>query len=305
MKKRIPYVDCLAVLHQGKVRDTHRLPDHENLRLMVATDAVNTHNVVHDSMVPGKGYALTALSIFQLLNVLTEHGINTHIVAFGKKIYDYLPKDRSYPEDLHLRAIIIKVADVIPVEFIWRAYLAGSLEKSYFNDEPNPYGLSLPKGLKRMSPFPEPIFTPTDKSETDDPLNSLLITKEYPEAVALSLQGYEFGRKYALKHGVEIIDYKCEIGRDADGRLIFVDEFLNSDCCRMAESHLIKIGEMPPWMDKEIFRQEAEKIWAGGKKVPITFSDDVLKQGSEGYQKAFKLLTGSTVEQFQNNWLCD
>ena len=89
MKKRTPYVESLELAHQGKVRDTNIIPIHNKLALIVATDAVSTHNKIHKSLVSNKGYALTALSIFFALKVLPTT-IPTHIVAFGKKIYDYL-----------------------------------------------------------------------------------------------------------------------------------------------------------------------------------------------------------------------
>lgn len=301
--KRKPYVECLELAHQGKVRDTYDIPGHEELGLMVATDAVSTHNVVHKSFIPNKGYALTALSIHFVLNVL-PNSIPHHIAAFGRKIYDYLPKDRSYPADLHLRAIIIKKVTVIDIEFIWRAYLAGSLWKDYYSKGiPNPYGLDLPAGLKLMSRFDEPKFTPTEKSATDDPLKSDAVAKNHPEATGMSNMVYAIGREYALKRGLDFIDFKCEIGRDKDGTFLLVDEWLNSDCCRIAESSLIKVGTMPPWMDKEIFREVAEKTWNGGQKTALEFSPEVVTQGSNQYKKAILMLTDLPLEQFQKEYL--
>ncbi len=302
MVRREPYVGCLELAHQGKVRDTYFTPMSDYLRLMVATDAISTHNVVHKSLVPNKGYALTALSIYSAMYIIPPD-IKNHIVAFGKKIYDFLPKDRTYPADLHLRAIIVRAADVIPIEFIWRKYMAGSLWKKYYSKGiPNPYGLSLPDNLQLMSSFSGLIFTPTEKSETDDPLNSESVEVKYPEAVNISRRVYNVGRRHANQRGVEIVDSKCEIGvdRNGNGNLILVDEWLNSDCCRFSEKSAIIVGQEPPWLDKEIFRQYAEKVWNNDPKTPIDFPPEVIKEGSAKYEKAFELLSGQSLKQFQD-----
>lgn len=306
--KRKPYVNCLELAHQGKVRDTYFIPkigklQMDDYRLLVATDAISTHNIVHLSLVPNKGYALTALSIFFALHVIPPD-IKNHIVAFGREIYNFLPKDKNYPADLHLRALIIKVVDVIPREFIHRGYMAGSLWKNYYSKGlPNPYGLSLPDNLRLMSPFEKPIFTPTEKSETDDPLNSEPVNTEYPEAVEISRRVYDAGRAHANKRGVEIVDFKCEVGKNKNGDLLLIDEWLNGDCCRFSEKSSIVVGQEPPWLDKEIFRQYAEKVWGNGPKTPIEFPVEVLTAGSEAYEKAFKMLSNLELKKFQDKFL--
>jgi phosphoribosylaminoimidazole-succinocarboxamide synthase len=67
---RKPYFNTLPLKHQGKVRDTFEIPGHPDLLLMVATDAVSTHNVAHVSLIPGKGQILTAMSVFWALGPL-------------------------------------------------------------------------------------------------------------------------------------------------------------------------------------------------------------------------------------------
>ena len=49
-------------------------------------------------------------------------------MASGVDIFDFLPGDRSdYPEGLHHRAIVVKELQMIPIEFIIKAYLTGQL----------------------------------------------------------------------------------------------------------------------------------------------------------------------------------
>ena len=60
-------------LYRGKTRDTYALPNPE-LLLVVASDRLSTHNIVHESTVPGKGEVLTALSVFWFKHVLGQIG---------------------------------------------------------------------------------------------------------------------------------------------------------------------------------------------------------------------------------------
>ena len=292
---RKPYLTNLPFKHQGKVRDTYPIPGRPDLLLMVATDAVSTHNVAHLSFIPGKGQILTATTVFWARGPLQD--IDTHIVAYGPRIYEY-PLGDGLPEDLHLRALVVKKLTMLPYELIFRKYLAGSLWASYQKGETNPYGIDLPTGLELMSPL-QTIFTPTEKSATDDPVNARAIEVLCPGAVMLARKVYERGHEFALARGINIIDFKAEVGVDSDGRLCLADEWLNGDCCREVDANKIVVGQDPPWADKEIARQEAVRLW-GGKKSgpPLEFPEDVISHCSGAYRNVFEQITGNTLEKF-------
>jgi len=291
--KHKPEIDSLNLYSQGKVRDMYLALAFKHL-LPVATNRVSTHNIVHKSLIPFKAEVLTALTIFWVNEIFRKENIPHHIVAYGKDIYNYLPEG-SYPDDLHLRALVVKKLDMIPVEFIWRQYLTGSIFKNYYSkDEENPYGVILPTGLQNMSFLKDSIFTPTDKSETDNPLDSLNTAVKYAEMFFLTQKVYESCRQYALKRGIDIIDTKLECG----GRII-ADEIITPDSSRFVLSKDIQEGKNPPWLDKEIFRQYAESVWNGGKKVPLTFPHEIIKEGSQKYLQLFHMLTGQTLQEFQ------
>ena len=280
-----PAVTCLPLVHQGKVRDTFALPGHPGLLLMVASDRISTHNIVHESTIPRKGEFLTEISVFWMTQVLKE--TPSHLRAYGEDIYRYLYSDTKVP-DLHLRAIVVSKLTMVPVEFIFRDRLAGSLLKSYASSEANPYGLVLPRGLSLMSEFPEgTIFTPTDKSETDDPLNSESVLRCYPQAYATAKRAYEKGRTYATGRGIEIIDGKFEVGYFEGGLGVYVtlgDECLTPDSCRFVDANDVAVGKEPSWLDKQYVRDYAESAWAGGKKVPLVLPPEVCEETTRRYQ---------------------
>ena len=304
-----PYLSDAALIHQGKVRDTYALECYPDLLLMVATDRISTHDVVHVSMVPGKGQVLTAMTVYWSKYVFPD--IPTHIVAYGKKIYEYLPRDQTYPDDLHLRAIVVQRVDMMPFELIFRARMAGSLwNKFYSQGKPDPYGLVLPPGLHLMDRLEPPVFTPTEKSETDDPVNADFMRSRdsrYDEAIALARRAYDEGRNRAAVSGIEIIDAKFEVGFDQDSNPILADEWMTGDCARFVESRDICVGAEPPWMDKELFRQDAMRQWTRGgvvKGTPLVFSDEVIAGGMRAYRKIFEMLSGFGLEEFQQSQFC-
>lgn len=293
-----PAVSRLALISRGKVRDTFAIPGIQSLLLVVATDRVSTHNKKHLSEIQNKGQTLTALTVFWMAKILKN--TNTQLVAHGKEIYEYLPGG-DYSVDFHLRAIIVKKLKMIPVEFIFRDRMAGSLYKDFYSKNiTNPYGVNLDPGLELMSPFADTLFTPTDKSETDVPLVSAEVITEYSTAHQLAYNVYATGREYAAQCGIEIIDGKFEIGIDPETQgVVLADECLTPDSCRFVRAGTIEISRDPEWLDKEYLRHEAERMWAGGEKVPLQFSDEVCMQTTVRYLEIFKALTGESLSDFQ------
>ncbi len=292
----------IRLLHQGKTRDTYEArtstgskPD----RLIVATDRLSTHNVIHKTQIRYKGEVLTTLTVFWMVDILEKAGLAHHIVAYGAKIYDHLPGRREdYPYDLHHRAIVVRHLDMILVEFVFRAYLAGSLyDKYYSKGLHNPYGIFLNGGLGVMSQFEWPIFTPTDKSETDEPLAAIEVEKQYPAATSLASNAFDITRALMRSRGLEQIDGKLEIGLDENGRVVIGDEH-SLDSTRVCELDAIQCGTMPAWFDKQMARDEAERIWAGGTKVPLEFSPQLATKLSDRYLEGFERIVGMPIGRY-------
>ena len=78
-----PALSSLPLIYQGKTRDTFPTKSPDEL-LIVATNRLSTHNIVHLSEVPFKGEVLTALTIFWLTGILEKAGIKHHLLAYGR-----------------------------------------------------------------------------------------------------------------------------------------------------------------------------------------------------------------------------
>jgi phosphoribosylaminoimidazole-succinocarboxamide synthase len=303
LQGRKAYADNgLELIHRGKVRDTYQASDPQYL-IVVATDRVSTHNVVHLNDVPRKGEVLTALTLYWADLLMQKH--EHHIIACGQKIKDFMPSFVSVDPSFWNRAILVRKLEMIPVEFIFRGYMTGSLWKSYSKGEPDPYGLALPEGLQEMSKLDQLIFTPTDKSEDDDPLVSTDVIIDYTDASNQCALLYLYIRAKLNRVGIEMIDSKFEVGESphCSGLPIIADEFGTPDSSRFCELSEIQEGSTPTWLDKQVLRDEAEMFWNGGKKAPVQFSSEAIERTTKLYLNIFERITGKSLDEFQKVYM--
>ena len=147
----------LPLLGRGKVRDLYAVGD---ALLMVATDRISAFDHVLGTGIPGKGVILTQISLFWF-DLLKDVAPN-HILAAD--VNDFPARLRVYRDQLEGRAMLVKRAEMFPVECVARGYLAGSGWKEY-RAAGTVCGVELPKGLLDGSRLPKPIFTPATKSQ--------------------------------------------------------------------------------------------------------------------------------------------
>lgn len=287
----VQLINGLSFHSRGKGKDMYNIPGHPDLLLLVFRDSLSTHNVVHCTEPTGKGEIIAAQTLFMHLGVLD--GIPNHIEEFGRDIYRVLPSG-VYPLNLHRRAFVVRRAQKPDVEFIFRAHLTGSLEKALRDTHTDPYGLGLSRHLPLMYRFLEPMFTPTEKSETDAPLNAGEVCSRYPIETDLALRAFRKGQEYLHSRGLVLIDAKFELSEG-----VLIDDWLNGDCARIAREADVREGKDPPFFDKEIFRQIALRNWGGGPKIPLVFSNEEVEQGMQGYYAGFKLITDMSLLEFQ------
>lgn len=290
--------------HSGKVRDCWELPDEKHL-LMVASDRVSTHNVSHITLFPGKGEVLSALPLFFNLNVFPR-SIETHMVAHGRKVYDFLPRGlcEQLPPNFHYRAWVVKKLPVTPVEFIFRNHFAGSYAKGCQDGWNSGYGGVNPYGYKHsplaplMVRFPYPLFTPTQKSANDESMDAAYVRETYSAEYHLCMDAFTLATAYLADRGITLIDAKFE----ASGKIL-VDEWFTGDCSRLALAKHCVEGKEPPWLDKECIRQAAIAAWQGGEKVPLVFPQHIVEEAMRKYHEAFERITRMTLAEFQKQHL--
>src|ERR1051325_418503 len=148
----------LNLLRRGKVRDVYTVDD-ERL-LIVATDRISAFDCVLPTPIERKGEVLTALSEFwfeKLGHVVANHLITSNIDEMPEAVQ----RER---QALTGRSMLVRKADVFPVECVVRGYLVGSGWKDYLRTG-EVCGHKLPEGLLESAELREPLFTPSTKAE--------------------------------------------------------------------------------------------------------------------------------------------
>jgi phosphoribosylaminoimidazole-succinocarboxamide synthase len=106
----------------------------------------------------------------------------------------------------------------------------------------------------------------------------------------VSIRLYAEAAEYAAQHGIIIADTKFEFGTDGQGGLVLIDEALTPDSSRFWPASEYRTGVSPPSFDKQFVRDWLEtQSW--NKKAPApALPPDVLRQTSEKYREALRLL---------------
>lgn len=275
---------------QGKVRDVYRLGER---LLIVATDRISAFDCVLPTGIPDKGRVLTQMSVFWfdfLRDVTATHFLTANID-------DYPSELRPFRAQLAGRSMLVKRAEMVPIECVARGYLAGSGWKEY-RAGGTVCGISLPKGLKESDRLPEPIFTPATKEQTGHDENisfdrmSSIVGKDVAAKLRdLTLAIYTKAARYAESRGIIIADTKFEFGF-IDGSLVLGDEVLTPDSSRFWPKNEYQPGCSQNSYDKQYVRDYLEAIhWSKQPPAPALPPEVALKT-SEKYREAYRLLTG-------------
>ncbi|MFN0020760.1 MAG: phosphoribosylaminoimidazolesuccinocarboxamide synthase [Pirellulaceae bacterium] len=277
-------------VRRGKVRDVYDLGDS---LLLVATDRISAFDWVMPNGIPDKGRILTQISAFwfELL------GVPNHVISQNVESFD-LPENFNRQE-LIGRSMIVRKAQVVPIECVVRGYLDGSGWKEYKSGG-NVCGISLPPGLVQCSQLPEPIFTPATKEESGHDINISLekmveiIGGDVAHALRRrSLDVYTRAREYARTRGIIIADTKFEWGWH-EGNLILIDEVLTPDSSRFWPADQYQAGRSQPSYDKQFVRDWLETTGWDKNSPPPRLPEEVVARTRAKYVEAFEKLTGTT-----------
>jgi len=284
----------LTLYARGKVRDIYTVGEQ---LLLVATDRISAFDHVLANGIPGKGKVLTQLSLFWfkfLQDIVPNHLITADLNQYPKEL-------AAYRDELEGRSMLVKRAQMFPVECVVRGYLSGSGWKDY-KATGAVCGIQLPSGLLESDRLPEPIFTPASKSlDGEHDLNI-----SFDDMVArvgahtaerlrdLTLAIYSKASAYAEQRGLILADTKFEFGHAAEG-IILADEVLTPDSSRFWPRDLYAPGGPQPSFDKQFVRDYLESIQWNKQAPAPALPPDVVARTQEKYLEAFRLLTGTSL----------
>ena len=218
-------MEKMEQLYEGKAKKVYATDD-LGLCIVDYKDDATAFNGAKKGTISGKGIINNCVTN-HLMKLLESKGIPTHFV-----------------EQLSDRETLVKRVQIIPLEVIVRNIAAGSLAKR----------LGLEEGHKMSRPVLEYCYK---NDALDDPmvndyhiLAMQFATQEELNTIAdYAFKINEILTNYLSDLGIELIDFKLEFGKTADGKIVLADE-ISPDTCRFWDS---KTGTK---LDKDRFRRD-------------------------------------------------
>lgn len=217
------------MLYEGKAKQVFVTDKVDEVVVRFKDDAT-AFNAQKRGQVDKKGQMNNAITtlIFEYLN---DKGIPTHFI-----------------KQIDEREQLVKKVDIIPLEMVVRNYVAGSMAQR----------LGVEEGLKS----PVTIF---DICYKDDALGDPLIN-DYHAIFLGAATREELDEMYTLtgkineilidlfdKMNIILVDFKIELGKTMDGKIILADE-ISPDTCRLWDKDTMKK------LDKDRFRRDLGEV---------------------------------------------
>jgi phosphoribosylaminoimidazole-succinocarboxamide synthase len=229
-------MEKLEQLYEGKAKKVFKT-DNPDYYIVTYKDDATAFNGEKKGTIENKGI-VNNLVTNHLMAMLETKGIKTHFV-----------------EELNERETLVKKVEIILIEVIVRNIAAGSLSKR----------LGLPEGTVLNK-------TVLEYSYKDDALGDPMINEYHIAALDLAtpeelkiIADYAFKINdilgdYLKDLNIELIDFKLEFGRTADGTIILADE-ISPDTCRFWDS------TTKEKLDKDRFRRDLDGIEGAYQEV--------------------------------------
>ena len=203
-------------LYEGKAKKVWATED-PTIVIVDYKDDATAFNGLKKGTIVGKGVINNKMSNY-LMQLSEKHGVPTHFV-----------------EELSDRETAVKKVTIVPLEVIIRNRAAGSICKRL--------------GLEEGMDFTQPSI---EFSYKDDDLGDPLINGYHADVDTIKAMAFKVNdvlKEYFASIGVELIDFKLEFGKTADGQIVLADE-ISPDTCRFWD---IKTHEK---LDKDRFRRD-------------------------------------------------
>ncbi|HUC36336.1 MAG TPA: phosphoribosylaminoimidazolesuccinocarboxamide synthase [Acidimicrobiales bacterium] len=289
----------MTLLHSGKVRELYDAGD--DLMVMVASDRISAFDVVMAEPIPDKGRVLTAMTVHWLAEL--SDLAPSHLVSADPA--DLPDSAASLGGDAGVagiagRALLVRRAQMLPLECIVRGYLAGSGWKEYCESQ-TLHGTKLPAGLRQAEKLPEPVFTPSTKETVGHDRNidfdeavEMVGRQMATEARDLCVEAYKRAAEAAERQGLLVADTKFELGV-IDGRLALCDEVLTPDSSRFWPADEWEPGTNPPSFDKQPLRDWLEESGWDKRPPPPGLPPEVVSATSARYVTAYERMSGKSL----------
>jgi phosphoribosylaminoimidazole-succinocarboxamide synthase len=210
-------------LYSGKAKSIYKIDD-EKVLIDFRDDITAGNGEMHD-VKSGKGY-LNALISSKLFEVLEEGGAPTHFIEY-----------------IEPNQMIAKNVEIIPIEVIVRNIATGSLCRRFPFEDGTILENPIVQFDYKNDDYGDPMLN-------DDIALALKIAtkEELEELKQLGLKVNKIIYDYFDKIGITLVDFKIEIGKTTDGKLVIADE-VSPDTMRLWDK------ETKEAMDKDVYRK--------------------------------------------------
>ena len=290
---------------KGKVKEAYDLGNRLEFRF---TDNISVFDKVIPSLIPFKGETLCREGVYWFSRA-SKMGIKTHFQEYippnGMLVdkVDIIPSNRITGKSRRF---------LIPLEFICRWYVAGSLFDRVVEGSVSVQSLGFAGGHKVVygEPLPEPFLEVSTKLEKTD---RLLDKAEALEISGLTPSEFDDAREIVLKIDADIgrsveqrglihVDGKKELAFDDNREIMVVDVYGTADEDRFWDKASYEEGEFVD-LSKEYVRQYYRKIGykellyaarAAGAEDPVipALPAEVIDQTSQIYVQLYEMITG-------------
>jgi phosphoribosylaminoimidazole-succinocarboxamide synthase len=300
--------DMGTLLQRGKVKEVFDKGEPDRLHFRF-TDNISAFDKVIPSTVPKKGESLCRTATFWF-GRCRELGIGTHFISMPTKTTMEVRRVRIIRDYDEITTDTVNY--LIPLEFISRHYVAGSLHDRLKKGEVAPeelglkagkvpaYGAKLPRPFIETTTKLEPVDRPLAREEALDMAG--LTEEEYEkiERGILAIDGEIASRAEA--NGLIHVDGKKEFAFDGERNLMVIDTFGTADEDRFWDRDLYYRDEFME-LSKEMVRQHYrttgyhEKLMLarleGQEEPPIPpLPEDLVAEVGELYRSLFERITG-------------
>ena len=290
---------ALQHIYSGKVRDLYEV-DAQHL-LMVASDRLSAFDVVMNETIENKGRVLTGLTNFWLREF--SGSVPMALISCDPDVIESMVPGFSSKTEWHGRTMLVRKAEMLPLECIVRGRLAGQAYDEYVNSG-TVHNMAAPKAMALTDAFPTPMFTPSTKAESGHDINidletaaSIVGAELLSKAQTMCLDLFAKASAKLQASGLTLADTKFELGF-VDGELVVCDEVLTPDSSRIWPSDEVRSGETPPSFDKQPFRDWlSEQPW-DKTPPPPTIPSDILDITSKRYVAAYEKVTGRLLSDW-------
>ena len=298
----------MRLIRKGKVKEVYETENKDELEFFF-TDRISVFDKIIPSDVPHKGETLCRTSAYWF-SVAENIGIKTHFI---KTILPNRMRVKKVDVIRDYSKLNEKTTNyLIPLEFICRYYVAGSLFDRIKNKEikNETLGFDRDYNVKYGDKLPTPFFEVTTKLEKTDRNLGLdealrisgLSKDEYKETKETFLKIDNRMNSAVRQRGLIHVDGKKEFAFDENRSIMLIDTFGTADEDRFWDRNKYEKGEFVE-LSKEYVRQYYreinyyEKITSARKNgltepdIP-SLPDDKIQKVSRLYIDLFERITG-------------